>query len=123
MKSRTSTTAAWGSSTRKYTTAFTLTGTLSRVITSWGGTSRVIVRRSTFTILSTMGMMRNSPGPFAPTRRPRRKMTPRSYSRTTLIALIRNSTITAMIIPSAMFMIPPLSLPVRRALLRARQRG
>ena len=33
--------------TRKYTTAFTLMGTLSRVITSCTGTSRVTTRRST----------------------------------------------------------------------------
>src|SRR5471030_1017925 len=35
-----------GSTTRKYTTAFTLTETLSRVITSCGGTSSTTVRRS-----------------------------------------------------------------------------
>ena len=44
------------------------------------------VRRLTFTILSTTGMSRMIPGPFAPMRRPSRKMTPRSYSRRILIA-------------------------------------
>ena len=33
---------------------------------------------------STIGISQISPGPFARTRRPRRKMTPRSYSRATL---------------------------------------
>src|SRR5215207_7761818 len=57
---------------------------------SWGGTSRVIVLRSTFTILSTPGSRMNSPGPLGPPRtRPNRKMTPRSYSLTTLMALIK----------------------------------
>jgi hypothetical protein len=46
----------------------------------------VTMRRSTFTIRSTMGMMRNSPGPRAPTSRPRRKMTPRWYSGTIFTA-------------------------------------
>src|SRR5262245_2958178 len=70
-------------------TAFTLTDTLSRVITSCGGTSIVIVRRLTFTILSMNGTSSTSPGPepsppglkTALARRPKRKMTPRSYSR------------------------------------------
>src|SRR3990172_8199454 len=57
-------TEARGSTTRKYTTALTFTVTLSRVITSWGGTSRTTVRRLT-RIIRSMGqatMMR--PGPF-----------------------------------------------------------
>src|SRR5579862_2238445 len=41
----------------------------------------VIVRRSTFTIRSTTGMRKTTPGPFCSSRRPRRKTTPRSYSR------------------------------------------
>src|SRR5512132_863721 len=49
----------------------------------------VMVRRLTFTILSMNGMSRTSPGPdpsppglkMALERRPKRKMTPRSYSR------------------------------------------
>src|SRR5579862_4211251 len=41
----------------------------------------VIVRRSTFTIRSTTGMRKTTPGPFCGSRRPRRKTTPRSYSR------------------------------------------
>ena len=43
-------------------TAFTLTETLSRVITSWGGTSMVIVRRLTFTILSMKRDEQDEPG-------------------------------------------------------------
>src|SRR2546426_5288217 len=53
----------------------------------------VIVRRSTLTIRSTIGISTNSPGPFgAGSSRPRRKMIPRSYSRATLIAEKRNRT-------------------------------
>jgi hypothetical protein len=37
-------------------------------------------------ILSTPGMMKKIPGPFAPISLPRRKMTPRSYSRRILMA-------------------------------------
>src|SRR5512146_1095596 len=82
-------TALAASSTRKKITAFTFTETLSRVITSWGGTSMVMVRRLTFTILSMNGMSRTRPGPepsppglkMALARRPKRKITPRSYSR------------------------------------------
>ena len=44
------------------------------------GTSRVTVRKSTFTRRSTKGMMRNQPGPLGDCTRPRRKTTPRSYS-------------------------------------------
>src|SRR5215213_7655767 len=78
---------------RKYATAFTRTGTLSFVITSWGGMLSVIVRRSTFTIRSMIGISRKSPGPLGcASRRPSRKMMPRSYSRATLIALSRNRT-------------------------------
>src|SRR5688572_9429960 len=47
---------------------------------------RVIVRRSTRTIRSITGISRIRPGPFWAIRRPRRKMTPRSYSRRTRIA-------------------------------------
>ena len=43
----TSTTERIGSTTRKYATALTLAGTLSRVMRSWGGMSKVTVRRST----------------------------------------------------------------------------
>src|SRR5829696_367982 len=69
-------------------TALTLAGTLSRVMTSWGGTSMVTVLRSILTMLSTSGHKRKSPGPFGPPwTRPRRKITPRSYSLTTLMAL------------------------------------
>src|SRR5215211_5740526 len=69
-------------------TALTLAGTLSRVITSWGGTSMVTVLRSILTILSTIGRRIKSPGPLGPPwTLPRRKITPRSYSLTTLMAL------------------------------------
>src|SRR4051794_40610183 len=54
---------------------------------------RVIVRRSTLTIRSTIGISRNRPGPFGSAiSRPSRKTIPRSYSRATLIAEIRKST-------------------------------
>ena len=46
-------------------TALTLTETLSRVITSWGGTSMATVRRLTLTILSMNGISRTRPGPGA----------------------------------------------------------
>src|SRR5262245_46477643 len=59
-------------------------------MTSCGGTFSVIVRRSTLTIRSMIGIRRKTPGPFGSgSRRPRRKMTPRSYSRATLIAAVR----------------------------------
>src|SRR5207247_8217 len=54
MKFSTWTIAAFGSTIRKYATAFTRTGTLSFVITSCGGVLSVIVRRSTLTIWSTI---------------------------------------------------------------------
>src|SRR5918993_1272137 len=69
-------------------TALTRAGTLSRVMTSWGGTSMVTVLRSILTILSIRGRRMKRPGPFGPPwTRPRRKITPRSYSLTTLMAL------------------------------------
>src|SRR5215467_951844 len=62
-------------------TALTLVVTLSLVMTSCGGTSRVITRRSIFTSRSTPnGMMKRSPAGFRSIRRPRRNTTPRSYS-------------------------------------------
>src|ERR1041385_3339435 len=77
---------------RKYATAFTRAGTLSFVITSWGGMFSVIVRRSTFTIRSTIGIRMKRPGPFGcGSSRPSRNTIPRSYSRAPLIALIANS--------------------------------
>src|SRR3954465_3220056 len=90
MKFSTWTIAASGLTILKYATAFTRTGTLSLVITSCGGMFSVIVRRSTFTIRSTIGISRNRPGPFgSASNRPSRKMIPRSYSRATLIAETR----------------------------------
>src|SRR5262245_36836118 len=78
--------AQFGLTTIKYSTALTLIVTLSSVITSCAGTSSVITRVSTRTIRSRIGMSRNKPGPRAPTSRPSRNTTPRSYSGTILIA-------------------------------------
>ncbi len=62
-------------------TALTLAVTLSAVIVSWAGTSRVTVRRSTLTSRSTPnGMMKKRPGPFSGISRPSLNTTPRSYS-------------------------------------------
>src|SRR5437667_10837794 len=47
------------------------------------------VRSGILTILSTIGMRKMRPGPFIPMERPRRKITPRSYSRSTLMELVR----------------------------------
>jgi hypothetical protein len=49
--------------------------TLSRVMTSCGGTSIVIVRMSILTILSMIGIRMMRPGPFVAMILPRRKMT------------------------------------------------
>ena len=57
-------------------------------------TSRVNTLKSIRTVRSTIGMIKNIPGPFAPLRRPRRKMTTRSYSRTIFIAWDRMMMIT-----------------------------
>ena len=82
--------ARFGSITRKYTTALTFTDTLSRVITSCGGTSSTTVRRLTRTIRSMGANTRITPGPFGPTRSlPSLKITPRSYSGRILMELIR----------------------------------
>src|SRR5215211_6608934 len=78
-----STTDASASTTRKYATASTRAGTLSRVMTSCGGIVWVIVRRVTRTMRSAIGMSSTRPGPFWATRRPKRNTTPRSYSRST----------------------------------------
>src|SRR5262249_174108 len=63
-------------------------------MTSCGGMFSVIVRRSTFTIRSTIGIRMKRPGPFGfGSSRPSRKMIPPSYPRATLVAEIRNGTI------------------------------
>src|SRR5215212_4803816 len=62
-----STTDASASTTRKYATASTRAGTLSRVITSWGGIVCVIVRRVTRTMRSAIGTSGTRPGPFCAT--------------------------------------------------------
>src|SRR5579862_3239130 len=81
MKFSTWTIADLGSTIRKYATALTRAGTLSFVITSWGGMVSVIVRMSTLTIRSTIGTRKTTPGPFGSRRRPRRNTTPSWYSR------------------------------------------
>src|SRR5215208_1711594 len=74
-------------------TAVTRAGTLSRVMISWGGTSIVTVLRSILTILSTTGRRTKSPGPLGPPwTLPSLKITPRSYSLTTLMALSTTET-------------------------------
>ena len=78
--------ASLGSTTYSVTTAFTLMVTLSRVITSCGGTSSTSCRRLMRTIWSIGRKTRMMPGPLgAPSTRPSRKITPRSYSRRILI--------------------------------------
>src|SRR5215204_2730281 len=72
-------------------------------MTSWGGTSMVTVLKSILTILSTIGRRMKSPGPSGtPCTLPSLKITPRSYSLTTLMALsmtetTNNATITTTI--------------------------
>src|SRR5215213_2797406 len=57
-------------------------------MTYCGGTYTVTVLKSILTILSISGRRMKSPGPLGPPwTRPRRKITPRSYSLTTLMAL------------------------------------
>src|SRR5262245_13035090 len=74
-------------------TALTETVTLSRVITSCGGTSMVTVRKLTLTIRSIGRKTRITPGPLAAgNTRPSLKITPRSYSGRILIELHRYST-------------------------------
>src|SRR4028118_466413 len=76
-------------------------------MTSWGGTSMVTVLRSILTILSKNGSSTKSPGPLGPPcTRPRRNMTPRSYSLTTLIALISTEATNTAITTRAMNPIP-----------------
>jgi hypothetical protein len=72
----------------------TLTETLSREITSCGGTTCTITLRSTFTICCTTGIRMMNPGPFTPVKRPSVNTTPRSYSRRMRTAEDRNRTTT-----------------------------
>src|SRR5215207_4610793 len=70
---------------------------------SWGGTSKVTVLKPTLTILSTIGIRMKRPGPLArPCTLPSLKMTPLSYSLTTLMALVRINKITATTATSTM---------------------
>src|SRR5436309_13629531 len=76
--------------TRRKTTAFTFSVTLSRVMMSCGGTSNASCRSEMRTILSIGAKTRKMPGHLASlSRRPGRKMTPRSYSGRILIELSR----------------------------------
>jgi len=52
------------------------------------------MRRSTLRIRSAPGIRKNRPGPRAPTRRPRRKITPRSYSCTILMVEVASKNTT-----------------------------
>lgn len=52
--------------TLKYTTASTLTVTLSRVMPSWAGTGIVTICRFTFRIRSTTGTIMVNPGVRTP---------------------------------------------------------
>src|SRR5260370_32769910 len=75
--------------TRKWATGLSFRDTLSRVITSWGGTSQVTTRSDIFTILSIGQRMTMTPGPLSFFRTcPRRNTTARSYSRRMLRHLI-----------------------------------
>ena len=76
-------TARSGSVTRMYSTAFTFTETLSRVITSWGGMSNATIRSETRFWLANPAGRKISPGPLVPQNFPRKKVTPRSYCRST----------------------------------------
>src|SRR5574341_377162 len=63
-------------------TAFTLTETLSRVITSCGGTCSAVTRMSMMIIRSMIGTIHLSPAFRTPAKRPSRPTTPCSYSLT-----------------------------------------
>src|SRR6202046_4482291 len=90
--------------TRKYTTAFTFTVTLSRVTTSCGGTSSVSMRSETRTMRSGGAKTKMTPGPFGSgSRRPREKRTPRSYSRRIFMELSRYRITTAITTNTASF--------------------
>src|SRR5882757_5972996 len=73
-------------------TASTVTVTLSLVITCWEATGAAMICRLILVILSMTGTTKNTPGPLAPTQRPSRKITPRSYSWTILIDVARKRT-------------------------------
>src|SRR5215203_1527390 len=76
-------------------------------MTSWGGTSMVTVLRSILIILSTSGHNTKSPGPLGPPwTRPRRKITPRSYSLTTFTALSMTETTNSATITNTIAAIP-----------------
>src|SRR5579864_185726 len=95
-------------------TALTFTETLSREMTSWGGTSMTTVRRSTLTICCAAGKTRKMPGPLTAVKRPKVKITPRSYSFNTLKAL--NSINAAMTTTTIMPM--PMSISLSRCWFR-----
>src|SRR3954465_5529099 len=119
--------ASSGSTTRKYTTAFPspknqtavpFTETLSREITSCGGTSNTRVLKSTRTICWIGGTTKISPGPFTPPKRPGKKNTPRSYSRRILIdEMARSASRTTM--PPTKYISVPLRFDVQYKTLHA----
>src|SRR5207248_1105510 len=88
------------------TTAFTFTETLSREMTSCGGTSNTRVLRSTRTICWIGGTTKIKPGPFTPPKRPRKKTTPRSYSRRILIDEMARSTSRTTMPPTKYISVP-----------------
>src|SRR5512140_2634747 len=61
-------------------TALTFTDTLSRVITSCGGTCSAVMRMSMMIIRSMNGTIHFRPAARTPAKRPRRSTTPCSYS-------------------------------------------
>ena len=92
-------------------TASTRTGTLSRVITSWGGTFNVTVRSEIRTMRSIAGTSSTRPGPFVAITRPSRNTTARSYSRSTRTDAAASPRTTAKtkitVTSAASIMVPP----------------
>ena len=82
----------------------------------------VMVRKSTRTTLSTMGMIKKMPGPLGGMSLPRRKITPLWYSGNTLIAeartMITSTTTTTMMAIVAVSMVFPLFSPAGLRLTR-----
>src|SRR5918912_4503130 len=98
--------------------ALTFTETLSREITSCGGTSNTRVLRSTRTICWIGGTTKIRPGPFTLSKRPRKKTTARSYSRRILIdEMARSATSTRK--PPTKYISLPLGFDVEHQALHA----
>src|SRR5579863_2322235 len=79
--------------------------TLSRVITSCGGTVKVTIRKSTLSIRVMIGGTQKIPGPFAPFKLPSTKITPRSYCCTTRMPESATKTRIRTITPTTLKMI------------------